>query len=66
MYIDPWIIQWGVMLSAAGCAFMIGKLWAGGTKEQTIEDTITYLIENNYLRSRLIDGEHELIQLDED
>ena len=66
MYIDPNIAMWVILIAASGCAFMAGKSYGNRERETIIEDTITYLVENNFVRSRLIDGEHELIQLDED
>ena len=66
MFISPIIIQWLIIGGASVCAFMIGNLWNAKKREEAIEDTITYLIENNYVRSRLTDGEHELIPLNED
>ena len=65
MFIDPIIIMWGLLAAASGAAFMIGKYWTMRDRDMAIEDTIIYLVENNFVRSRKIDGEIELIPLDE-
>lgn len=66
MFIDPIIIQWALIGGASFAAFMIGLGWSKNSKEAAINDTIIYLIENNFVKSRLVDGEHELIPLDEE
>jgi len=65
MYIETWIVQWLLFAAASGAAFMIGKFWTMRDRDIVIEDTITYLVENNFVRSRKIDGEIEIIPLDE-
>lgn len=65
MFIDPIIIMWGLLAGASVTAFMIGKYWSMRDRDMAIEDTIIYLVENNFVRSRKIDGEIELIPLDE-
>ena len=65
MYIDPIIMQWAIIGGASFCAYMIGKLWADRSKDQLIEDTISYLVENKFLRSEIRDGEETLVPYDE-
>lgn len=65
MFIDPVIVQWILLAAASGCAFMIGVAWADNRKEEIIEDTIIYLVDNNYLKAKKVDGEIELLPLDE-
>lgn len=65
MFIDPIIVMWGLLAGASVAAFMIGKYWSIRDRDMAIEDTIIYLVENNFVRSRKIDGEIELIPLDE-
>ena len=65
MFIDPIIIMWGLLAGASVAAFMIGKYWSMRDRDMAIEDTIVYLVENNFVRSSKIDGEIELIPLDE-
>lgn len=64
MYIDPIIIMWGLLAAASGAAFMIGKYWTMRDRDIVIEDTISYLVENNFVRYEKVDGEIELIPLD--
>ena len=62
MFIDPIII----MTAGAFCAFMVGFHWARRSDDEVIANTITYLAENNFVRSyENEDGELELIKLDE-
>ena len=66
MWVDPEIIRWAIILLASGCAGMIGYLYANYRQEQTIDSTITYLIDNNFIKAKLVDGEWEIITLDEE
>lgn len=62
MFIDPIII----MAAGAFCAFMVGFHWARRNDDTIIAHTITYLADNNYVRSfENEDGEIELLRLDE-
>ena len=66
MFIDPVIINWLIMAGLSLCAFMIGKHYGSGEKEDTIAHTIEYLIEQGFLKARkTMDGEYELIHPDE-
>ena len=65
MYIDPIIIQYILIAGASVCTFMIGLLWSDNKREAIIESTIMYLVENNYVKAKHIDGEIELLPLDE-
>lgn len=65
MFIDPIIIQWLLLAAASGCAFMIGIVWSDNRKEEIIENTIIYLLENNFVKGKKVDGEIELLRLDE-
>jgi hypothetical protein len=56
------------ILATSVCAFMIGKLWSNWTMppEYIIENTIEYLIDNDFIRAkRLDDGEWEISKIDE-
>lgn len=55
------------ILATSACAFMIGRAWANRiTSEEVVENTIEYLIENNFIKAkRLDDGEWEIIKIDE-
>lgn len=65
MFIDPIIIQWLLLGAASACAFMIGIVWSDNRKEEIIENTIIYLLENNFVKGKKVDGEIELLRLDE-
>ena len=65
MYLDPTIILWILLAAASGCAFMLGKYFGGGVKEEIINDTILYLIDNNFVKAEKIDGEWEILELDQ-
>ena len=65
MFIDPVTIQWILLAAASGCAFMIGIVWSDNRKEEIIESTIIYLVENNFVKAKRVDGEIELLPLDE-
>ena len=60
---DPIIIQWLLLGGGAFCAAMMGYNYGKQKDETVINDTIVYLIENDYLRARKLDGEWEIIQL---
>jgi hypothetical protein len=47
----------------AGIGGMIGYNLSNNRREEIIEDTIIYLVENNYVKSKKIDGELELLKL---
>lgn len=66
MYIDPTIISWLLIGAASLAAFMIGKSWNDQSKEEIIENTIEFLIENNMVKAvKSADGEWEILELDE-
>jgi hypothetical protein len=55
------------MVISAGllaCGFVIGKRYGEGLKDETIERTIDYLIENNFVKWKKVENEIELIPLD--
>ena len=66
MFIDPQIIQYGFFGLATLCGFMIGRNFGFMSREQIIENTIDWMIENNLCKARInSEGEQELISLDE-
>tara|TARA_R110000822_G_scaffold31825_4_gene91830 strand:+ start:2835 stop:3038 length:204 start_codon:yes stop_codon:yes gene_type:complete len=66
MWIDPEFIKWAIILLASGCASMIGYLYANYKQEQTIDSCITYLIDNNFIKAKQVNGEWEIIKLNEE
>lgn len=66
MIISSTVIMWVLFGAASFSALMIGINVGAGRREAAIQDTIDFLIENNYLKSRpLQDGDIELIKYDE-
>lgn len=66
MYLDPVFIQWLLIGGTSLCAFMMGKSWSNRKTEDIIENTISYMVENNFVRyTRNEKGEIDLIPLDE-
>lgn len=64
MYLDPTLISWLLLGAASVCAFMVGKNWGNEERDEIIENTILYLIENNFVRAKKVNGEWELQDLD--
>jgi len=64
MYIDPTIVSWLLIGGASLCAFMAGIAWGQDKQEKIISDTIMYLIHNNYVKAKQVDGEWEILDLD--
>ena len=65
MFIDPTLLNWIFILAASLCAFMIGRSWDKMNREEIIETTIQYLIDNNFIKAKKINGEWEILELDE-
>ena len=66
MYIDPDIVMWGLFALASASAFMAGLNYGTKKRDDVIEDTIVWLVENNFVKSKKVDDEIELIPLDKD
>jgi len=65
MFIDPTLLNWIFILATSLCAFMIGRSWDKMNREDIIETTIQYLIDNNFIKAKKINGEWEILELDE-
>ena len=65
MFIDPTLISWLLIIGASLCAFIIGRSWDKMNRETIIESTLQYLIDNNFIKAKKIDGEWEILELDE-
>ena len=50
----------------AGIGGMIGYNISNNRREEIIEDTIVYLVENNYVKSKKVGDELELLKLNEE
>lgn len=60
------MIGWVLIGGASLCAFMIGKLIGQKEHDQTIENTINYLIDEGFLRYKKVNGEIEIIKLNDE
>jgi hypothetical protein len=65
MFIDPIIISWLLLAAASFAAFMIGMSYNNSKKEEVIENTILWLIDNNMINAKKVNGEWEILELDE-
>lgn len=50
----------------AGIGGIIGYNISNNRREDIIEDTIVYLVENNFLKAKKVDNELEILKLNED
>ena len=64
MFVDIIVVQWVLFAAASAAAFMIGRT-SSPDKNEIIEDTIVFLVENNFCKAKKVDGELELQKLDE-
>jgi len=65
MFIDPIIISWLLLAAASFTAFMVGLSYSNSKKEEVIENTLLWLIDNNMINAKKVDGEWEILELDE-
>lgn len=64
MFIDPTVVSWLLIAGASACAFMVGKTYNAMSKDEVIETTILWMIENNFVKAKKVNGEWELLDLD--
>ena len=65
MYLDPTIVSWLLIGGASFCSFMIGRTFNSLSRDEIIENTIVWMIDNNFVKAhKNIDGEWELEDLD--
>lgn len=67
LYLDPVVVNvlWSIALSLP--AFMIGLSWNNVQTDRTIERTITFLVNEGFLKAFVNkDGEMELVKLDDE
>ena len=65
MFIDPIIVSWLLLAAASFTAFMVGLSYSNSKKEEVIENTLLWLIDNNMINAKKVDGEWEILELDE-
>ena len=66
MYVDPYIISWALLIGASVVAFIIGYMYNNIHRNEVINNTIMYLIDNNYVKAHLVDGEWDIEPLDDE
>ena len=64
--ITPMVYQIGFAVAFALCGFMIARGVYRHRQEDIIEGTIVYLVENNFVKAKKVDGELEIIKLTEE
>lgn len=66
MIISTTMVLWILFAAASVCAFMIGRQTYYMSRDEVIESTIMYLVENNLVRWKKDEnGEIELLRLDD-
>lgn len=66
MFTSMTLIQWLLLGGIALSAFMVGRSWSRHETEMIIEQTILSLIKQRMVRARLVDGEYEIYEYDEE
>lgn len=66
MIISTTMILWTLFAAASVCCFMIGKEFQNQSRNEVIDLTIMYLVNNNLVRWKKDEnGEIELLELDD-
>ena len=66
MIVSTTVILWLLFGAGALCAYMIGKQTQYMSRDEVIESTIMYMVENNLVKwQRDAKGEIELLEIDE-
>lgn len=66
MFTSMTLIQWLLLGGIALSAFMVGRSWSRHETEMIIEQTILSLIKQRMVRARLVDGEYEIYEYDQE
>jgi hypothetical protein len=66
MFTSMTLIQWLLLGGIALSAFMVGRSWSRHETEMIIEQTILSLIKQRMVRAKLVDGEYEIYEYDEE
>ena len=66
MIIPLSIIQWFIVGGVAITSFMISHHWSRYETDKIIEDTIVSLIEQRMIKARMVNGEYEIYEYDEE
>lgn len=67
MFLDPQIISWILIAFASGAAYMIGYHTGTRKTEMVISSTITYLVNDGYIKSYVDqNGDLELVKINDE
>jgi len=66
MFTSMTLIQWLLLGGIALSAFMVGRSWSRHETEMIIEQTILSLIKQRMVRAKLVDGEYEIYEYDQE
>lgn len=66
MFTSITLIQWLLLGGIAFVSFMLGRDWSRHETEHVIEQTILALIKQRMVRARMINGEYEIYEYDEE
>jgi hypothetical protein len=60
------LIQWLLLGGIALTSFMVGRSFSHNETSEIIDQTILSLIKQRMLKARMVDGEYELYEYDEE
>ena len=66
MYTSLTLIQWLLLAGCALSAFMIGRSWSKHETDLIIEQTILSLIKQRMEKAKMVDGEYEIYEYDQE
>lgn len=66
MFISITFIQWALLCGASIAAFMMGHSWTKRETDRIIEETILSLIKQRMIKARMVNGEYEIYEYDEE
>ena len=58
-------ILWFLLGAASFCCFMLGRAFAHKDQQKTIERMVDYLVAEGMIRTKMVNGEVEIIPLNE-
>tara|TARA_R110000796_G_scaffold212812_2_gene328939 strand:- start:762 stop:965 length:204 start_codon:yes stop_codon:yes gene_type:complete len=66
MFIPLSLIHWALLGGVAITSFMIGHHFTRNDTDRIIEETILSLIKQRMIKARMVDGEYEIYEYDEE
>lgn len=64
--ISPTLFSIGFAVAFGICGYMVAKFFYIKSHEEVIDETIQYLITNNYIKSKTVDGQLKIVPLSEE